>query len=154
MLICGEWTYVDTKMKLLVESVWKCCFQVSTRFHCWTTAVRIELNFRFLVLYRRSSHMYKLTSFLGLEYIWDTDRYCLWSMAKFASFWLQRISCFCCLCWSRIMSPHYQWNIYINYLNTHYRMHPWGCNVPGRFIIICRSRLLQNATRLHQIHYK
>lgn len=105
VLICGEWTYVDTKMKLLVESVWKCCFQVSTRFHCWTTAVRIELNFRFLVLYRRSSHMYKLTSFLGLEYIWDTDRYCLWSMAKFASFWLQRISCFCCLCWSRIMSP-------------------------------------------------
>lgn len=48
VLICGEWTSVDTKMKLLVESVWKCCFQVSIRFHCWTTAVRIQsLTFAF-----------------------------------------------------------------------------------------------------------
>lgn len=47
MLICGEWTYVDKKMKLLVESVWKCCFRVSIRFHC-STAVRIQsLTFAF-----------------------------------------------------------------------------------------------------------
>lgn len=80
-------------------------FKFQSAFIAEQQPLKSELNFRFLVLYRRSSHMYKLTSFLGLEYIWDTDRYCLWSMAKFASFWLQRISCFCCLCWSRIMSP-------------------------------------------------
>lgn len=42
VLICGEWTNVDTKMKLLVGSVWNCCFQVSIRFLCWTRAVRIQ----------------------------------------------------------------------------------------------------------------
>lgn len=34
VLICGEWTNVDSNMKLLVESVWNCCFQVSIRFLC------------------------------------------------------------------------------------------------------------------------
>lgn len=34
VLICGEWTNVDWNMKLLVESVWNCCFQVSIRFLC------------------------------------------------------------------------------------------------------------------------
>lgn len=34
VLICGEWTNVDSNMKLLVESVWSCCFQVSIRFLC------------------------------------------------------------------------------------------------------------------------
>lgn len=34
VLICGEWTNEDSNMKLLVESVWNCCFQVSIRFLC------------------------------------------------------------------------------------------------------------------------
>lgn len=34
VLICGEWTNIDSNMKLLLESVWNCCFQVSIRFLC------------------------------------------------------------------------------------------------------------------------
>lgn len=155
MLICGEWTYVDTKMKLLVESDWKCCFQVSIRFHCWTTAVRIQsLTFAFWCF----TDVLRICTNSLASLDWNTSEI-LTDIAFEAWQNLPHSGCnefhaSAVFIWARIMSPQYQWNIYINYLNTHYRMHPWGCNVPGRFIIICRSRLLQNATRLHQIHYK